>query len=127
MPEPVVEKDKATDQQSSAYLEGLLQTKRGLRSAYRTLLARRDNADADETAYIDVELDKNQSEYLKVDAEEKAYLSQNVKFAPPSQQDVDQIKAIVRRIDGMTADNVQARDIVNATTALLNKWQETRA
>lgn len=122
-----VTKDKASAPQTSAYLEGLLQTKRGLRSAGDALLARRNVADADETAYIDIELSKNMSEYLKIDAEEKAYLSQNVIFEPPTEGDIEQIKAIVKSVDAMTADNIRASDIVNATSALLNQWQTTRA
>lgn len=122
-----INKDDAKDEHTSPYLEGLLQTKRGLRSAYRALLARRNFADADETAYIDIELSKNQSEYLKIDAEEMAYLSQNVTFEPPTKEDIERIMAILKRVDAMTANNIRASDIVNATSALLSEWQKTRA
>lgn len=126
MPIPVVEKDKALPEQRANYLEELLNTKQGLDSTYDALRARRSYAGAEESAFIDELIRLNQAEYLKVDAEEKAYLNRNVRFAPPSDDDVKKIKEIVKAIDGILAATTKAQDIMKLATGLLNEWHKTR-
>ena len=128
MPEPTVTKDNATQTQQLAYLESIAQTKLGLQSSSRDLLARRAHADSDETRQIDIQIERNDSEWSKVNASEILYYSeQDAKFNPPTPADLSNIRAIVMDLDGLIAAETRAEDILAKTTNLIKAWNQTQA
>ena len=127
MPDPIVRKSDASEAQRLRYSESNVTTKRGLTSSSRALLSRRAVAGAEETVVIDIEMEENKSSFAKVTAAEIAFSAQDVKFKPPSRQEVEQMTGMVRALDAMNATQTQADAIIASTTALVGAWRATQA
>ena len=127
MPRLAVSKASASKEDQLAYIEAIAQTKLGLQSSSRSLLARRAYADADETRTIDIELDLNDSEWSRVNAAETAFYSRNVVFNPPTPDDLETMRRTVKDLDAFTAQNAKAQDIVAKTTSLIQQFKTMRS
>lgn len=125
MPEQTVLKDKASPPQQLAYLESIAQTKLGLQSSSRAFLARRAHADSDETRQIDIQIERNDSEWSKVNAFEILYYSeQYASFNPPTSDDLINIRAIVKDLDGLIASQTKASEILAKASMLIEAWNQ---
>lgn len=104
------------------YLLALLDSQEALNVALDALVARAAVADAEETAYIQIQKGNIQADYLKLDAMVNAYLARQAIFTQISEQDLTAIRALLDRMQGFTATRDKASKIMAAVTELLNKW-----
>jgi threonine synthase len=123
----VVSKKDATKSQRLLYLEQLSQTLMGLHSANQALLARRAHAGAEESRAIDIYVSQNNSEWAKASAAQALYFTEDaVRFRPPSDAEVAEMKALVTTLDGIIAANTTASAIMQSATELVNSFHDTQ-
>ena len=127
MPEEETAKDDAKQEQKLAYLEGISQAKLGLRSSSRSLTSLRGHADDDDTRIIDLQLDQNDSDWFRANRAEGAYYSGNVKFRAPKPEELASMRGLVTYLDGVIVGNEQVRDVIAATTTLVQHFNATQA
>jgi hypothetical protein len=127
MPQPTTARDQASSDQKLAYLDQLAQSMIGLQSSNQALLARRGYADANETRSIDIQIALNKSDWAKVSAKQILYYTTNVKFNPPTKDDLDNLHAIVRYLDGVLAAQDKADAIIGATERLVSEFAASQA
>lgn len=126
MPEQTTTKNIASADQRLAYLEQLSQTLIGLQSANRSLITRIGHADANETRSINIQISVNKSDWAKVMAAQILYYSENVKFKPPTIEELNSIRDIVKGLDEIIAAQTKARAIIEATTKLVKAFNESQ-
>lgn len=115
-------------QERAAYLEAGMEVQTALRITIRWLKVRQVlTGDPDETRLIMVQLLEQEAELAKVQADLVAFLSEQRAIEPPTVSEVEQIKMVARELDRLTTAAATTRAIVDTTTALLDRWQVTRA
>ena len=112
----------APNSPGDTYLLALLATQKALKAALDALSARASVADAEETDFIDIQKGLIKADYLKIDSQIGAYLSNQTIFKAITEQELKLIREILNRIQSFTAKVNKASAIVDAVTELLNKW-----
>jgi hypothetical protein len=127
MTDATVPKKDATDQQRLRYLEQINQTLMGLQSANQALLARRAFAGAEESRGIDISVSENNSEWAKAAAAQALYFTdENATFNPPTQEEVEEMKKLVRKLDGIIAAEARASNIMKTATKVVGLFRDTQ-
>jgi hypothetical protein len=127
MAEQAVSKKDASKAQRLLYLEQLNQSLMGLQSANQALLARRAHAGAEESRAIDINVSENNSEWAKAAAAQTLYFTHdNVKFRPPTDEEVEKMKDVVTDLDGIIAANTKASTIMNLVTKVISGFKDTQ-
>ena len=115
-----VKRSEATELDALRYFEASIESETALESAIRLLHARQAlTGDPDESRAISVAQLDLAADLARLRSDRLAFLSEQLAIQPPTSEDVQRIKAIVRDIESMTANSVLVTDVIRASTAVV--------
>lgn len=110
-----------TDAQRSSYLEYAVATVGAIQDAIALLTGRQVLPDlpSDERRLITVELAELRAREAKVWANMHAFIAGQQAVRPPVQTDLDQVKALAKKLDALTAQATMTKAVLEATTEIV--------
>jgi predicted hotdog family 3-hydroxylacyl-ACP dehydratase len=110
-----------TDAQRSSYLECAVATIGAIQDAIALLTGRQvlPALASDERRLITVELAELRAREAKVWANMHAFIAGQQAVRPPVLADLDQVKALARKLDALTAQATMTRVVLEATTEIV--------
>jgi hypothetical protein len=110
-----------TDAQRASYLECAVATVGAIQDAIALLTGRQvlPALASDERRLITVELAELKAREAKVWANMHAFIANQQAVRPPAQTDLDQVKALAKKLDALTAQATMTRAVLEAATEIV--------